>query len=259
VELFLKRWWPVALAVALTGGLVVAQQPRGGLYTVNGQSISITGLSVSGDAGVSGNALIGGDLMVNGDAGVTGKVSIGNDISLPAGKHLLSGLGDLYDDGADDSWVMSPGLRVVGPVGTTTSFQSSATSGTQFSCIGAGPCLIKSATSQALTADCGGGTCTASLGASAATTTLIGRSGATTTINGATHVTTLAITGTTDLNTGTLDVAGTATASVRANALCVCWDTTSGVSLVCTVAATTLSLSGGVSGDGYFFLCVTKT
>jgi len=73
------------------------------------------------------------------------------------------------------------------PLGAITSaglHQSAATSGNQFACTGAATCNVQSASGQTAALDCGGGTCTASLGATNATTSVVGRSGQTTTING---------------------------------------------------------------------------
>lgn len=83
------------------------------------------------------------------------------------------------------------GLAIANGSGTTVAtisavgiFTSAATTGNQFACSGAASCNFASASGQAATVDCGGGTCTASLGGTNATTTEIGRASQTTTIAG---------------------------------------------------------------------------
>lgn len=83
------------------------------------------------------------------------------------------------------------GLEVTNGSGTTTAaitaaglHTSAATSGNQFACTGAGTCNIQSASGQTAALDCGGGTCTASICATNATTCEAGRSGQTMNING---------------------------------------------------------------------------
>lgn len=72
-------------------------------------------------------------------------------------------------------------------------------------------------------------------------------------------IATLAITATTDLGAGSLDVTGGATATVRALAKCFCWDGTTGNSLTCTLSGTTLTISNGSNGDAYYFFCPTQS
>lgn len=80
------------------------------------------------------------------------------------------------------------------------------------------------------------------------------------TVSGKTTLATLAITGTTDLPGGTLDVTGGATATVRSGAHCVvCWNETLGTPLTCTVSGTTLTVSGGVDTNAWVAFCPTSS
>jgi len=139
---------------------------------------------------------VGGDLAVNGDAGVTGAVSIG---------------------------------------GTMTSARVVATAtSTQYACTGAGACSMASASGQNMAVDCGGGTCSATLGATNATTSTVGRSGQTTTINGTTTV------GGT-LSTGANNITTTAR---------YCTDVACTTAYMANDTFGTLNLIGSVGGSG---------
>lgn len=170
--------------------------------------------SVLGDAGFNDNVLIkGATSLANGlctinttgdlscqDAGFAGLINVGggeiDDGAITRGTHLLSlSQGgttnasefrlDLANDSAPNTYQHV--IDCIGNSGACTFLGQMITSSTtspQVSGTGAAAFLVRGATGQTTGIDCGGGTCTAALGATNATTTTVGRAGQTTTLLG---------------------------------------------------------------------------
>lgn len=249
----MKRWqW---YTVAVFAGLVALEALVYAAPTPNNcgvnmlcrvRTLIVSGdATFSGDAGWTGNVALGGSLTVNGTLRA-GPVDAGN---VTVNGRLCTDPACTTNYFANDGFGT---LNVTGPLSASNNIGAAGTvqasgyiiasggienTGTSAPCTGTGSVCVNDASGLEVA---NAGTTTASITAAGKAT-----------------VATLVITA--DLYTGTLDVTGGATPTVRAGAKCFCWDGTTGTALVCTLASTTLTISSGVSGDAYYALCPTTS
>lgn len=252
-------WWPVALAGLLVAVVAVAQRPRGGLSSVFGQDInpaSVTTGTVKA-AVVDGGTVVAQVLASSGTLAVVGKSTFAGvnagDVVLDGGARLLFNAASTHmeSDG-------SGGVTLGCGNGCNATGNQSGTGDYNADGYGNFKTGLKNTTTAASCTSNTGAVCVNDVGGLAVADGS-GTTVATVSAAGKATIATLAITATTDLGAVVLDVAGTGSATVRSGAKCFCWDTTTGLPLTCTVAATTLSISNGVNLDNAIYFCPTSS